>query len=100
MSLIIGRGDGCFVGNVPGVRHEVAAPADANHNLLRSRLSQAESAAYSGLTTMLDQMLKSLSRLTRDESGAAIAEYAIVTGLVIVAVVAIISVVGPKAMAR
>ena len=44
-------------------------------------------------------MLKALRQLHHDETGAATTEYAIVLGLIVVAVVAIVAQVGPRVLA-
>jgi Flp pilus assembly pilin Flp len=44
-------------------------------------------------------MLKALRQLPHDETGAATTEYAIVLGLIVVAVIAIVAQVGPRVLA-
>ena len=49
---------------------------------------------------MLAAIRQSLRKLLRDESGAAVSEYAVVIGCVIVVVAILLSVCGSKLMAR
>jgi Flp pilus assembly pilin Flp len=46
------------------------------------------------------QLLRSLDRLCRDESGSEVLEYAVVTGLIVMAAISVIGKVGTKVLAR
>ena len=48
---------------------------------------------------MLNRLMIATRRLTIDESGAATTEYAIILGLIVVAIVAIVAQVGPRVLA-
>jgi Flp pilus assembly pilin Flp len=48
----------------------------------------------------MSSIIKSLTRLGRDESGGEVLEYAIVAGLISVAAIAVIGAFGTKVMAR
>jgi Flp pilus assembly pilin Flp len=46
------------------------------------------------------QILRQLHRLCRDESGSEVLEYAVVTGLIVMAAISVIGKVGTKVLAR
>lgn len=49
---------------------------------------------------MTNLVLRSFKRMTKDENGSAVTEYAIVMGLVIIAAIAIVAQFGTRVLAR